>query len=128
KEMKIIANPNCSTIQMVVALKPIQDAVGLRTIRVATYQSVSGAGGKGIQDLELQSRAWAAGKKIPPSKKIDHQIAFNVIPQIDVFGEDGYTREELKIVKETLKILENHQVKISATCVRVLVFRSHSES
>src|SRR5947199_1847476 len=83
----IIANPNCSTIQMVVALKPIHDAATIKSIRVATYQSVSGAGGKGIQDLEQQTRAWAAGKPIPEPQKIPHQIAFNVVPQIDVFDE-----------------------------------------
>ncbi|MBV9079963.1 MAG: aspartate-semialdehyde dehydrogenase, partial [Elusimicrobia bacterium] len=87
-DAKIIANPNCSTIQMVVALKPIADAVGLDTVRVATYQSVSGAGYKGIQDLEQQSKAWAEGKKLPPPQKIPHQIAFNLVPQIDVFTEN----------------------------------------
>lgn len=128
KEKKIIANPNCSTIQMVVALKPIADAVGLSAIRVATYQSVSGAGYKGIQDLEEQSKAWAQGKPIPAGKKIAHQIAFNLVPQIDVFADDDYTKEELKMVNETRKIMELPQVQVSATCVRVPVFRSHSES
>src|SRR6188768_1970591 len=98
KHKGIIANPNCSTIQMVVALKPIHDKVRITTIRVATYQSVSGAGYKGIQDLEQQTKAWAEGKAIPPSKKINHQIAFNVVPQIDVFADDDYTKEELKMV------------------------------
>ncbi len=128
KDKKIIANPNCSTIQMVVALKPIHDAVKVLTIRVATYQSVSGAGYKGIKDLEDQTKAWAEGKAIPPSQKINHQIAFNVVPQIDVFSDDGYTKEELKMVNETRKILEHPSVRLSATCVRVPVFRSHSES
>lgn len=128
KDKKIIANPNCSTIQMVVALKPLHDAAKLTSIRVATYQSVSGAGQKGIEDLEAQSRAWAEGKPLPPPKKISHQIAFNLVPQIDVFADDGYTKEELKMVNETRKIMEHPSVKVSATCVRVPVFRSHSES
>lgn len=128
KEKKIIANPNCSTIQMVVALKPIHDAVGLQTVRVATYQAVSGAGGKGIQDLEQQVKAWASGSKIPAPQKIVHQIAFNLVPQIDVFTENGYTKEEMKMVNETQKIMEAPEIKVSATCVRVPVFRSHSEA
>jgi len=128
RDKKIIANPNCSTIQMVVALKPIQDAVGISVIRVATYQSVSGAGGKGIQDLEDQSKAWAEGKKIPISQKNPHQIAFNLIPQIDIFTDNGYTKEEMKMVNETQKIMEATDINISATCVRVPVFRSHSEA
>jgi len=128
KDKKIIANPNCSTIQMVVALKPLYAAAGLKSIRVATYQSVSGAGAKGIDDLEIQSRAWASGKPIPPAKKMPHQIAFNVVPQIDVFVEGDYTKEEMKLVEETQKILEDDKIKISATCVRVPVFRAHSEA
>ncbi len=128
KDKKIIANPNCSTIQMVVALKPLHDAAKIQSIRVATYQSVSGAGYKGIQDLESQTKAWAAGKEIPPPQKISHQIAFNLVPQIDVFAEDDYTKEELKMVNETRKIMEHPSVRLSATCVRVPVFRSHSEA
>lgn len=128
KDKKIIANPNCSTIQMVVALKPIHDAVGVQSIRVATYQAVSGAGGKGIQDLENQAKAWAAGSVIPAPQKIVHQIAFNLVPQIDVFTDNGYTKEEMKMVNETQKIMESPDMKVSATCVRVPVFRSHSEA
>jgi aspartate-semialdehyde dehydrogenase len=128
RDTKIIANPNCSTIQMVVVLKPLHDQAKIKTIHVATYQAVSGAGGKGIQDLENQSLAWAKGSKIPEPKKIPHQIAFNVVPQIDVFMDDGYTKEEVKMVKETQKILESSAIKVSATCVRVPVFRSHSEA
>lgn len=128
KDKKIIANPNCSTIQMVVALKPIHDVVGIKTIRVATYQAVSGAGGKGIDDLEKQSKAWAEGKQIPPAQKIPHQIAFNLVPQIDVFTDNGYTKEEMKMVNETRKIMDAPEIGVSATCVRVPVFRSHSEA
>ncbi len=128
KDKKIIANPNCSTIQMVVVLKPLHDFAGLESIRVATYQSVSGAGGKGILDLEDQTKAWAAGLPYPPAKKIQHQIAFNLIPQIDVFTENGYTYEEMKMANETRKIMNLSDVRVSATCVRVPVFRSHSEA
>ena len=128
KEKKIIANPNCSTIQMVVALKPLHDQAKLKSIRVATYQSVSGAGGAGIQDLEVQSKAWAEGKNLPPSKKIPHQIAFNVVPHIDVFLDGDYTKEEMKMVHETKKIMGSSDINISATCVRVPVFRAHSEA
>ena len=128
KDTKIIANPNCSTIQMVVVLKPLHDAAGLQSVRVATYQSVSGAGQKGIQELEVQTKSWAAGRPVPAPKKIPHQIAFNLVPQIDVFTENGYTKEEMKMVNETQKILGLPDVKVSATCVRVPVFRSHSEA
>lgn len=128
KNTKIIANPNCSTIQMVVALKPLHDAATIRSIRVATYQSVSGAGGKGIQDLERQTKAWASGSPIPPPQKITHQIAFNLVPQIDVFTDNGYTKEEMKMVNETRKIMEAPEILLSAMCVRVPVFRSHSEA
>jgi aspartate-semialdehyde dehydrogenase len=128
EDSKIIANPNCSTIQMVVALKPLHDAAKIKAVRVATYQSVSGAGGKGIQDLEEQSRSWAMKKKIPAPKKIPHQIAFNLVPQIDVFTDNGYTKEEMKMVNETQKIMGSDGISVSATCVRVPVFRSHSES
>ena len=128
KNTKIIANPNCSTIQMVVALKPIQDSVGIKAVRVATYQSVSGAGGKGIQDLERQTKAWSSGAQIPPPQKIIHQIAFNLVPQIDVFTDNGYTKEEMKMMNETQKIMEAPDILVSATCVRVPVFRSHSEA
>lgn len=128
KDKKIIANPNCSTIQMVVALKPIHDAVGITAVRVATYQAVSGAGGKGIAELEKQTHAWSKGEKVPAPEKMAHQIAFNLIPQIDVFTDNGYTKEEMKMVNETQKIMEAPEIKVSATCVRVPVFRSHSEA
>lgn len=128
KDKKIIANPNCSTIQMVLALKPIHDKSPIQQVRVSTYQSVSGAGGSAIRELEEQAKAWAKGSSLPPPSKTKHQIAFNVIPQIDVFQDNGYTKEEMKMVNETRKILEDPSIKVSATCVRVPVFRSHAES
>ncbi len=129
KEHKgIIANPNCSTIQMVVALKPIYDAVGIEAIVVSTYQSVSGAGAKAIRELEEQTRAWCEGSEIPQAKALPKRIAFNVIPQIDVFMDYGYTKEELKMVNETRKIMHDPELKISATTVRVPVFYGHSEA
>jgi len=128
KNKKIIANPNCSTIQMVVALKPINDAAKIKRIIVSTYQAVSGAGGKAMDEFKNQTMAWSKGEKIPPAVKLPHQISFNVIPQIDVFMENAYTKEEMKMVNETQKILNNYSIKISSTCVRVPVFRGHSES
>lgn len=128
KDSKIIANPNCSTIQMVVALKPLHNAAKIKNIRVATYQSVSGAGQLGIQDLNRQTKAWAENKEIPPSEKIPKQIAFNLVPQIDVFLDDGYTKEEMKMVHETKKIMGDSNIQVSATCVRVPVLRAHSEA
>jgi aspartate-semialdehyde dehydrogenase len=127
-DKKIIANPNCSTIQMVVALKPLHDAAKIKRIIVSTYQSVSGAGSKGIIDLENQSRAWAKGEKMPDPVKFQYPIAFNVIPHIDVFESNGYTKEEMKMVNETKKIMGDNSIQVSATCVRVPVFRAHSES
>ncbi len=124
----IIANPNCSTIQMVVALKPIYDAVGIEAIVVSTYQSVSGAGAKAIRELEEQVRAWCKKEEIPPPKVLPKRIAFNVIPQIDVFTENGYTKEELKMLNETRKIMHDPNIKVSATTVRVPVFYGHSEA
>jgi aspartate-semialdehyde dehydrogenase len=123
----IIANPNCSTIQMVVALKPIYDAVGISAIVVATYQSVSGAGAKAIRELEEQTRAWCRGEQMEV-KNLPRRIAFNVIPQIDVFTENGYTKEEMKMVNETRKIMHDPNIKVSATTVRVPVFYGHSEA
>jgi aspartate-semialdehyde dehydrogenase len=123
----IIANPNCSTIQMVVALKPIYDAVGISAIVVATYQSVSGAGTKAIRELEEQTRAWCQDKQMEV-KNLPRRIAFNVIPQIDVFTENGYTKEEMKMVNETRKIMHDPNIKVSATTVRVPVFYGHSEA
>ncbi len=123
----IIANPNCSTIQMVVALKPILDAVGIERINVATYQSVSGAGAKGIRELASQTADLLNAKAIEP-KTFSRQIAFNVIPHIDVFQENGYTKEEMKMVWETRKILEAPDILVNPTCVRVPVFYGHSEA
>jgi len=123
----IIANPNCSTIQMVVALKPIYDAVGISAIVVATYQSVSGAGAKAIRELEEQTRAWCRGEQMEV-KNLPRRIAFNVIPQIDVFTENGYTKEEMKMLNETRKIMHDPNIKVSATTVRVPVFYGHSEA
>jgi aspartate-semialdehyde dehydrogenase len=127
KARGIIANPNCSTIQMVVALKPIHDAVGIERINVATYQSVSGAGGKGVRELASQTADLLNAKPIEP-KTFTRQIAFNVIPHIDVFLENGYTKEEMKMVWETRKILDAPTIMVNPTCVRVPVFYGHSEA
>jgi aspartate-semialdehyde dehydrogenase len=127
KKRRIIANPNCSTIQMVVALKPIYDAVGIKRVIVSTYQSVSGTGKKAIEELELQSKAILSGQK-PVIKVYPHQIAFNCLPHIDVFLENGYCREEMKMVNETKKIMNDPEIGVTATTVRVPVFKSHSES
>lgn len=123
----IIANPNCSTIQMVVALKPIHDAVKIKRIVISTYQAVSGTGKKAIHELEQQTRDLFSLKEITVSV-YPHQIAFNCIPQIDVFLDNGYTKEEMKIVNETKKIMEDDSIRVTATTVRVPVFYSHSES
>ena len=122
----IIANPNCSTAQLVVALKPIHDAAGIKRCVVSTYQSVSGAGKSGMDELFEQSRAIFVGDPVEPTT-FTKQIAFNVIPHIDVFMDDGSTKEEWKMVVETKKILDP-KVKLNATCVRVPVFVGHSES
>lgn len=122
----LIANPNCSTAQMVVALKPIHDAAIIERIVVSTYQSVSGAGKEAIMELEQQSRVSLAGGE-PESKVFSHPIAFNVIPQIDVFTDNGYTKEELKMIQETQKILDP-KIAVTATTVRVPVFIGHSEA
>ena len=123
----IIANPNCSTIQLVVALKPIYDAVGISRINIATYQAVSGAGKRAIEELAGQTGALLGGKN-PAIEVLPKQIAFNVIPEIDTFQENGYTREEMKIVWETRKILEDDRILINPTAVRVPVFFGHSEA
>ena len=123
----IIANPNCSTIQMLVALKPIHDAVGITRINVATYQAVSGAGTSGIKELAGQTARLLNGQPIEPGK-MPAQIAFNAIPQIDTFQENGYTREEMKMVWETRKILEDDSIQVNPTCVRIPVFYGHSEA
>ena len=122
----IIANPNCSTAQMVVALKPLHDAAKIKRVVVSTYQSVSGAGKDGMDELFEQSRNIFVGDTADP-KKFTKQIAFNVIPHIDVFLDDGSTKEEWKMVVETKKILDP-KIKVTATCVRVPVFVGHSES
>jgi len=127
KEKKIIANPNCSTIQMVVALAPIHRKARIKRVVVSTYQAVSGAGQKAVLELEEQVKAIASGKKVKP-KVFPHQIAYNCIPQVDIFLEDGYTKEEMKMVNETKKIMGDDSIAITATCVRVPVFRGHSEA
>jgi aspartate-semialdehyde dehydrogenase len=123
----IIANPNCSTAQMVVVLKPLHDAARIRRVVVATYQSVSGAGKDAMDELWNQTKAkYVPGEEVPPAK-FSKEIAFNVIPHIDVFMEDGYTKEEWKMLAETKKILDP-KIKVTATCVRVPVFVGHSEA
>jgi len=126
KRRNIIANPNCSTAQMVVALKPLHDAAKIKRVVVSTYQSVSGAGKAGMDELFEQSRAIFVGDPVEPAK-FTKQIAFNVIPHIDDFMDDGSTKEEWKMVVETKKILDP-KIKINATCVRVPVFVGHSEA
>jgi aspartate-semialdehyde dehydrogenase len=124
----IIANPNCSTIQMLVALKPIHDAVGIERINVATYQSVSGAGRQAIEELATQTAALLSGQPIVAPRLIARQIAFNCVPQIDRFEDNGYTREEMKMAWETRKIMEDESIRVNATAVRVPVFYGHSEA
>jgi aspartate-semialdehyde dehydrogenase len=123
----IIASPNCSTIQLVVALKPLEDAATLRRVIVATYQSVSGTGKEAVEELRRQSREVLDGQ-VPVLGVYPRQIAFNVIPHIDAFEEDGYTQEEWKMTNETRKILDRPDLEVSATCVRVPVFVGHSEA
>lgn len=123
----IIANPNCSTIQMIVALKPIYDAVGIKRIVVSTYQAVSGTGQKGIEELERQTRD-VFNLRDPECKTYPYQIAFNILPHIDVFLENGYTKEEMKMVNETHKIMRDDTITVSPTTVRVPVKGGHSES
>jgi aspartate-semialdehyde dehydrogenase len=124
---RIIANPNCSTIQLVVVLKPLHDAAGLERVVVSTYQSVSGAGQKGIDELEAQSRALFNMAEVTP-KKFPHRIAFNLLPEIGPANSNGYTEEEMKMVNETRKIMGLPDLRVSATCVRVPVFYCHSEA
>ena len=127
KNRNIIANPNCSTAQMVVALKPLHDRARIKRVVVSTYQSVSGAGKEGMDELWNQTKAiYNPTDHVAPSK-FPKQIAFNVIPQIDVFLDDGFTKEEWKLVAETKKILDP-KIKVTATCVRVPVFVGHSEA
>jgi aspartate-semialdehyde dehydrogenase len=127
KTRGIIANPNCSTIQMVVALKPIHDAVGIERINVSTYQSVAGAGRKAVEELASQTAELMNGRPIEP-KVIARQIAFNCVPQIDKFLENGYTKEEMKMHWETQKIFHDDAIRVNATAVRVPVFYGHSEA
>jgi len=127
KNRGIIANPNCSTIQMVVALHPIHRAVGIERINVATYQSVSGAGKEAVEELASQSAQLLNGQPIGEPRVIAKQIAFNCVPQIDRFQDNGYTKEEMKMFWETQKILEDRSIRVNATAVRVPVFYGHSE-
>ena len=123
----IIGNPNCTTIQMVVALAPINRLSPITRVRVATYQSASGAGASGMAELEAQHKAIAAGEE-PKVEKFAHQLAFNVIPHVDVFMDNDYTKEEMKMFNETRKIMHSDKISVSATCVRVPVLRAHSEA
>ena len=127
KDTGIIANPNCSTIQMLVALKPIYDAVGIKRINVCTYQAVSGTGKEAIEELAGQTAAIFNSKDIK-AEVYPKQIAFNVLPQIDVFMENGYTKEEMKMVWETKKIMGDDSIEVNPTAVRVPVFYGHSEA
>ena len=127
KNQGIIANPNCSTIQMVEALKPIHDFAGINRVVVSTYQAVSGSGVKAIQELNQQIHDYAAGKEIT-AQAYPLPILMNAIPQVDKFVAGGYTKEEMKMVFETRKILNIPEMKITATCVRLPILRSHSES
>ena len=123
----IIANPNCSTIQMLVALKPIYDAVGIKRIVVSTYQAVSGTGHKAIEELADQTRR-LFNLQEAPLKVYPHRIAFNCLPQVDDFIDNGYTKEEMKMLNETRKVFGDDRIRVSATCVRVPVFHAHSEA
>ena len=127
KNRGIIANPNCSTIQMLVALKPIKDAVGIARINVATYQAVSGTGLEAIDELTQQTRALLDNAEVSV-EVYPKRIAFNVLPQIDVFMENGYTKEEMKMVWETRKIMEDDEIQVNPTAVRVPVYYGHSEA
>src|SRR6187399_894363 len=124
KKHNIIANPNCSTMQMLVALKPLHDVAQIERINVATYQSVSGGGQKAIDELDQQHAALARGEAAVP-KVIAKQIAFNCVPQIDVFLDNGYTKEEMKMFWETQKIMEDPSIRVNATAVRVPVHVGH---
>ncbi len=124
---RIIANPNCTTIQMVVALKPLNDISHIRRVHVATYQAASGAGASAMDELVNQYAELAEGKT-PTVKKFAHQLAYNIIPHVDVFLDNGYTKEEMKMYNETKKIMHAPYLDVSATCVRVPVMRAHSEA
>lgn len=130
----VIANPNCSTIQMVAALKPLQDRYGMKKIIVSTYQAVSGAGARAIEETIRQSKEVLDGAQVKPdilpvgSLPVKHQIAFNAIPQIDKFQDNGFTLEEMKMIRETKKIMGDDSLEVTATCVRIPVIYGHSES
>ncbi|MBN1501182.1 MAG: aspartate-semialdehyde dehydrogenase [Spirochaetes bacterium] len=126
KHKGIIANPNCTTIQMVVALKPIENLSHIKKVHVATYQAASGAGATGMAELETQIKQVANGEDVTINK-FPYQLAMNIIPQVDVFTENGYTKEEMKMFHETKKIM-NSDIDVSATCVRIPVMRNHSEA
>ncbi len=134
KHKGIIANPNCSTIQMVAALEPIRQNYGLKKVVVSTYQAVSGAGLEAINEMKEQSKAILEGKEVKAeilpcgADKKHYQIAFNAIPQIDLFGENGYTFEEMKMINETKKIMHMADLEVAATCVRLPIETGHSES
>ncbi len=123
----VIANPNCSTIQMVVALKPLDDYAKIKRVVVSTYQAASGAGAAAMEELYSQSRDFLMGQELHV-EQFAHRIAFNCIPQIDVFMDDGSTKEEWKMIVETKKIMHRDDIEVAATCVRVPVLRCHSEA
>jgi len=127
KHNGIIANPNCTTIIMLVALKPLYDFSKIKNVVVSSYQSTSGAGAQAMEELMNQTKAWANGDPIKV-EKFAHQILFNVIPHVDSFTDNGYTKEELKMFNETRKMLHDDEIKVSATCVRVPTLSAHSES
>lgn len=128
KEHMLISNPNCTTIIMLMALKPLHDYAKVKRVIVSSYQAVSGAGQSGIMELLAQTEDWVHGRDQTPPVKFKHPILFNVIPHIDSFTENGYTKEEMKMFNETRKILVDNEIRVSATCVRVPVLTSHSES
>ncbi|MGF7535415.1 aspartate-semialdehyde dehydrogenase [Bacillus mexicanus] len=127
KHKGIIANPNCSTIQMVLSLKPVLDNYGLNRVVVSTYQAVSGTGKKAIEELKDQTSAFLKKENYSP-RVYNHPISFNVIPQIDSFEDNGFTKEEMKMINETKKIMHDNNIEVNATCVRIPVFVGHSES
>jgi len=122
----IIANPNCTTIVALLAIAPLHRARGVVRFTAASYQAASGAGAQAMAELESQARAWAAGEPIPPAKALPQRLLWNVFPHVDVFLENGYTKEEMKLVHESRKILGDEAIRVSATCVRVPVLRAHS--
>jgi aspartate-semialdehyde dehydrogenase len=127
KHKGIIANPNCTTIIMLVALKPLYDFSKIKNVIVSSYQSTSGAGAQAMEELENQAKQWVKGEELTVDK-FAHQILFNVIPHVDSFTENGYTKEEMKMFNETQKMLHDTDIKVSATCVRVPTLSAHSEA